>query len=451
VSWLNPAAFFGLLALAVPILVHLFGRRVARRQRFPTLRLLLDARPKPATRSRPSDVLLLVLRCAVILAAVLGLAQPRWSNGERARSARMPVRAILVDTSASMLRRAFDGTTALQRARAHGQQMLDSAREAIVVETDQPGMDVPGAASWLEGRSGLRELVIISDFQAGAFSDGSLATVSESIGIRPVRIALSVPDSGLDSRRTSGGRPDVVQVDPQPTRTDATWAVPPPDTGFAVTVLAADADASLVLASMAAVREIAPHSSGSRRNIAVVFPGFPGRGTLAGQVAALNSVWHGDVMIALRRDPLLAAVADSARLTPSCESRGTPILHNGNGEAVATIGRSQPGSEHQILIFTCLEPGTVAGTSLLAAVVSAAEPDVPMQEREPGILPDETLRKWERPPASVGPRTVEETSPDGRWLWLAAIALLLLEEWVRRRAPRRQAPVLKEESRERVA
>jgi hypothetical protein len=37
-TWINPLALFGLLALIVPILVHLFGRRVAKRQRFPSLR-----------------------------------------------------------------------------------------------------------------------------------------------------------------------------------------------------------------------------------------------------------------------------------------------------------------------------------------------------------------------------------------------------------------------------
>ena len=76
--WLNPTALFGLLALAVPILVHLFGRRLARVQRFPTLRLLKDTLPTPTTRSRPSDLVLLLLRCAVIVAAVFGLAQPLW-------------------------------------------------------------------------------------------------------------------------------------------------------------------------------------------------------------------------------------------------------------------------------------------------------------------------------------------------------------------------------------
>ena len=103
-SWLNPIAFVGLLALAVPILVHLFGRRVAKRQLFSSLRLLRDAKPTPATRSRPSDVLLLVLRCLTIAAAVAALAQPLWTgDGER----RAVARVILIDSSTSMRRRSW--------------------------------------------------------------------------------------------------------------------------------------------------------------------------------------------------------------------------------------------------------------------------------------------------------------------------------------------------------
>src|SRR5689334_13527661 len=121
--WLNPAALFGLLAVAVPILVHLFGRRVARRQKFPTLRLLREVKPTPVTRSTPSDLLLLLLRCAVIVVAVLGLAQPTFGVD---RTDERHVRVIVVDTSASMSRLTSDSVTARDRARALAQQKLDS-------------------------------------------------------------------------------------------------------------------------------------------------------------------------------------------------------------------------------------------------------------------------------------------------------------------------------------
>ena len=44
----HPIAWLGLAAIAVPILVHLLGRRRARRVKFPTLRFV------PASPLRPS-------------------------------------------------------------------------------------------------------------------------------------------------------------------------------------------------------------------------------------------------------------------------------------------------------------------------------------------------------------------------------------------------------------
>ena len=248
-SWLNPTAFLGLVALAVPILVHLFGRRVARRQRFPSLRLLRDAKPTPATRSRPSDVLLLVLRCLAIAAAVAALAQPRWS----ATGARAPVRAILVDTSASMLRLTSEGTTALQQARSIAQAMIDSASEALLVESERPASSIAAAGSWLARRAGMRELVVISDFQSGSINDGHFATLAPGIGIRFVRV------SAVGAVATSD-TVDGVRIEAGADRTSATWISSGIDS-TTVTVLAADQDREAVRASVAAVRSVAPRGA----------------------------------------------------------------------------------------------------------------------------------------------------------------------------------------------
>ena len=40
VQWLQPAAWWGLAAVAVPILIHLLVRRESRRLLFPSLRFL---------------------------------------------------------------------------------------------------------------------------------------------------------------------------------------------------------------------------------------------------------------------------------------------------------------------------------------------------------------------------------------------------------------------------
>lgn len=442
--WINPGALVGLLTLAVPILAHLFGRRIARRQRFPSLALLKDARPTPATRSRPSDLLLLVVRCGVIVAAVLGLAQPLWSSADRARDARRPVRAIIVDTSASM-RRLTSGGTSVDQARLRARRLLDSARAGLIVETDRPGQNVAGTVSWLNRHSGLREIIVLSDFQAGAVQGGHLALVDAGIGARFERVGPLVPAEAEELGSVS------VRLDAHTDRTVATWLVATADSSSRITVLAAAEDHDAVQASLAAIRAVARSGGSSNRSIAVAFPRYASLNELAGQVAPLQSRWQGDLLLALRRSPLLESTARGALVVAPCVTGGVAIAYNKRGDVVATLAGIRTGGAHETLVFACVEAGSLAATGLLAAVSTALDPVSPMRELEPTVVPDELLRTWKRPATEHAPRGVDDTSPDGRWFWLVAIGLLLLEEWIRRRAPSRREPSVTAVSHERVA
>ena len=439
-SWLNPIAFVGLLALAVPILAHLFGRRVARRQVFPSLRLLRDAWPAPVSHSRPGDLLLLALRCAIVAAAVAALAQPQWSSSEPA--ARVPVRAILLDTSRSMDRLTTDGIPARQRAATLARALLDSAREGIIVETGRPGADIAGASSWLGARSGLRELVVVSDFQSGVVMDGDFARVPAGIGTRMIRV-----DGGPLPVIVN---PEGVRVDADSAGTGATWAAVS-DTGLAVTALVADTDRDAARASIAAIRAIAPRPANVSRRVAVVFPGHAARDSLVKHVTRLDSAWQGDFMASLRRNALLASTSEGVLAIPACDSVGAPIARDGWGQVVATVAGAASGSSYDVLVFACVDVGTVVGTALLRATESAITPVLPWREMEPRVMPDELLKRWERPAVEEAPRVEDNTSPDGRWLWLLAIVLLGLDEWVKRRSRSRSVPATSEVERERVA
>jgi hypothetical protein len=79
-TFLNPWAWLGLIAVAVPIAAHLLSRRSAKRQVFPTLRFLPASVLRPVRRSRFTDLWLLALRCLVIVVAVAAVAQPAWRN-----------------------------------------------------------------------------------------------------------------------------------------------------------------------------------------------------------------------------------------------------------------------------------------------------------------------------------------------------------------------------------
>ena len=101
--WRNPLAWLGIAAVAIPILVHLIGRRKPRLLPFPTLRFVNIAPTLPSRRHRLTDLPLLAVRVAMIAAAVAALAQPWWPR-PAARTSGVIARALVVDSSVSMTR-----------------------------------------------------------------------------------------------------------------------------------------------------------------------------------------------------------------------------------------------------------------------------------------------------------------------------------------------------------
>ena len=444
-TWLNPLALLGIVALGVPILIHLFGRRVARRVKFPSLRLMGEAMPTPATRSVPSDLLLLVVRCAIVLAAVLALAHPLFPTSRRSREAQRPVRVILVDTSASM-RRLTSTASAVEVARLRGRALLDSSRQGIIVESANPGASLTGAASWLESQAGRREVVVVSDFQAGALHDGQVAALPADIGVRLERVESS--DRLL---ATDAGMVAIDSMSVDSSGTYASWAGDRVDTLPLPAMLGSAEELARVHADTTAIRSLFRRELKRTDRVAVVFPNHPERTALANESALLDGPWQGNLLVALRRNHMLAEVMRTATLVNGCSLPGTVVVSNGSGAPVASMSRARAGVPHEILLFTCAEAGSLGAMGLLASLASALDSVPPLTELEPLLLPDELLQRWQRAPVTSEPRGPDETSPDGRWLWLAALVLLGVEEWLRRRSPRRAAKAEPEVARARVA
>src|SRR5690349_1911003 len=102
-TWQNPWALLGLVALALPVLIHMLSRKRAVLQKFPTLRFLNATRLLPTRSPHLNDIPLLLLRLGILLVATLALTQPLWLSATRKQSFNSVVaRAIIVDTSASM-------------------------------------------------------------------------------------------------------------------------------------------------------------------------------------------------------------------------------------------------------------------------------------------------------------------------------------------------------------
>src|SRR5712691_3105750 len=100
----NPAYLWGLLALGVPILVHLFNRRRPRPLAFGAIEFVLRSQRQKARRLRLRQILLLAMRCLLIAGVALALSRPSLEpKGAQAAVMRGPqATALVIDASLSM-------------------------------------------------------------------------------------------------------------------------------------------------------------------------------------------------------------------------------------------------------------------------------------------------------------------------------------------------------------
>src|SRR5689334_7793428 len=104
-SFLAPAFFFGLAAIAVPVLIHLIQRERKEVIHFPSLMFLRKIPYQSVKRRKIHNWLLLLLRCAAIALIALAFSRPFFTQdptkvAAAATGAREIV--ILLDHSASM-------------------------------------------------------------------------------------------------------------------------------------------------------------------------------------------------------------------------------------------------------------------------------------------------------------------------------------------------------------
>jgi len=133
-SFLHPAALWGLLAAGVPLLIHLWGRRKPRRVPFPSLRLLKAGERRQRSFSRIRELLLLILRMLLICLIALALSGPTVETRAHhvfPESAASP--ALVLDVSASMGCKVGDETVISRGIRAAA-MILDSLPDAASAE-----------------------------------------------------------------------------------------------------------------------------------------------------------------------------------------------------------------------------------------------------------------------------------------------------------------------------
>jgi uncharacterized membrane protein len=203
-SFLTPLFWFGVAALAAPILVHLVRRTRARRVEFPALVFVRQVPQRTIRRRTLHNLLLLLLRCLAILLIVLAFTRPFFSDPSAARESNSAgATVILIDTSLSMRREQL-----FAEAQRRAEAIIDDARNedrlALVsfgrryeiinrFTTDKnkiraglkglsagwEGTDYEQSLRGAEGlfselqASGQKRIVLISDFQAAGWSQAN--------------------------------------------------------------------------------------------------------------------------------------------------------------------------------------------------------------------------------------------------------------------------------------
>jgi len=120
-QFVNPLYLFGLLAIAVPVIIHLFNFRRFRRVYFTNVRFLQELKQQTQKQSQLRHLLILTMRILAIATLVMAFAQPYipFSDQQSKMASRNEV-SVFVDNSFSMDATATNGTLideSIQKAR----------------------------------------------------------------------------------------------------------------------------------------------------------------------------------------------------------------------------------------------------------------------------------------------------------------------------------------------
>lgn len=126
--FLNPAAFWALTLLLIPILIHLFNLRKVKKVYFSNTLFLKEIDQKQKSKSSLRKLIILLCRCLVFLFIVFAFAQPELSTEDELEHRGM---TLYVDNSFSMIQRS-----------EQGESLLDLSKSATINElTGNVGID----------------------------------------------------------------------------------------------------------------------------------------------------------------------------------------------------------------------------------------------------------------------------------------------------------------------
>lgn len=167
-DFLAPLFLAGAAAVALPILFHLIRKTTNEKTIFSSLMFLFPTPPKVTRRSRLDNILLLLLRCAVLCLLAAGFARPfltRPSAAEPPAGGGKKV-VVLVDTSASMRR---ENLWAQARERVNDVlQRLGPADEAALFTFDDRSSQLVSLDEWRRAQPAGRKAMAMARLEAMA-------------------------------------------------------------------------------------------------------------------------------------------------------------------------------------------------------------------------------------------------------------------------------------------
>jgi hypothetical protein len=245
-GFLAPAFLAGLLALAIPVLIHLTNRPRSETVAFPSLMFLEKIPYRSVRRQSLRHWLLFAVRCAAFAILAFAFARPFFGREGRAATALAGarVRVVLLDRSYSMgyagrwpraveaARRALGELGPQDRAalvlfdrapQSSGEPTTDRARLLAELDSARPGFGVTRYAPALRAAQEVldtanlprREVVLISDFQKAGWEGADDVRLPESTTLTWVdvsdRAASNLAITGVDLERDyEAGRERVI-------------------------------------------------------------------------------------------------------------------------------------------------------------------------------------------------------------------------------------------------
>jgi hypothetical protein len=146
-TFLNPAMLFGLLAISLPVAIHLLSKPRLRRIKWAATRFLLASVQKNRRRVQMEDLILLILRALLVALLVFTFARPAFLTDAASPVGGLAAPAVIIlDNSASMGQ--SDGTqTRFDQAKSMASDLLSSlapgSSSAFYLESDHVKAVIP--------------------------------------------------------------------------------------------------------------------------------------------------------------------------------------------------------------------------------------------------------------------------------------------------------------------